>query len=61
MQSVSSRIWIRVAVSISYGDNDNTTGTSIDRTMIDTKTREEIIYTKKEYMFLYFIKRLLLI
>ena len=28
MQSVSSRIWIRVAVSISYDDNDYTTGTS---------------------------------
>ena len=30
MQSVSSRIWTRVAVSISYDDNDYTTGTSID-------------------------------
>ena len=29
MQSVSSRIWTRVAVSISYDDNDYTTGTSI--------------------------------
>ena len=28
MQSVSSRIWTRIAVFISYGDNDNTTGTS---------------------------------
>ena len=28
MQSVSSRIWTRVAVSISYNDNDYTTGTS---------------------------------
>ena len=26
MQSVSSRIWTRIAVSISYGDNDYTTG-----------------------------------
>ena len=26
MQSVSSRIWTRVAVSISYEDNDYTTG-----------------------------------
>ena len=26
MQSVSSRIWTRVAVSISYDDNDYTTG-----------------------------------
>ena len=30
MQSVSSRIWTRVAVSISYDDNDYTTGTSTD-------------------------------
>ena len=29
MQSVSSRIWTRVAVSISYGDNHYTTGTSL--------------------------------
>ena len=28
MQSVLSRIWTRVAVSISYGDNYYTTGTS---------------------------------
>ena len=27
MQSVSSRIWTRVVVSISYDDNDYTTGT----------------------------------
>ena len=29
MQSVSSRIWTRVAVSISNDDNDYTTGTSL--------------------------------
>ena len=28
MQSVSSKIWTRTAVFISYGDNDYTTGTS---------------------------------
>ena len=28
MQSVPSRIWTRVAVSISYDDNDYTTGIS---------------------------------
>ena len=28
MQSVSSRVWTRVAVSISYDDNHYTTGTS---------------------------------
>ena len=31
MQSVSSRIWTRVAVSTSYDDNDYTTGTSNNR------------------------------
>ena len=31
MQSVSSRIWTRVAVSISYDDNHYTTGTSFTR------------------------------
>ena len=30
MQSVSSKIWTRVAVSISYDDNNYTTGTSND-------------------------------
>ena len=29
MQSVSSRIWTRIAAFISYGDNDYTTGTSM--------------------------------
>ena len=29
MQSTSSRIWTRVAVSISYDDNHHTTGTSL--------------------------------
>ena len=29
MQSASSRIWTRVAVSISYDDNHYTTGTSM--------------------------------
>ena len=28
MQSVSSRVWTRVAVSTSYDDNDYTTATS---------------------------------
>ena len=30
MQAVSSRIWTRVAVSISYDDNHYTTGTFIE-------------------------------
>ena len=36
MQSVSSRIWTRVAVSISYEDNHNTTGTSSVSTVMQT-------------------------
>ena len=36
MQSVSSRIWTRVAVSISYDDKQYTTGTSKDRALIGT-------------------------
>ena len=36
MQSVSSRIWTRVAVSISYDDNHYITGTS---------TKHDTIYT----------------
>ena len=41
MQSVSSRIWTRIAVFISYGDNDYTTGTS--------KRKGAEINSKKEY------------
>ncbi len=37
MQSVSSRIWTRVAVSISYDDNDYTTGT-LKKIMIMAET-----------------------
>ena len=33
MQSVSSRIWTRVAVTISYDDNDYTTGTYRDSSL----------------------------
>ena len=36
MQSVSSRIWTRIAVFISYGDNDYTTGTSTKRLLVIT-------------------------
>ena len=35
MQSVSSRIWTRVAVFISYDDNDYTTGTSLKLSHFD--------------------------
>ena len=34
MQSVSSRIWTRVTVSISYDDNHYTTGTAIQIMML---------------------------
>ena len=37
MQSVSSRIWSRVAVFISYDDNDYTTGISNECPRYDTK------------------------
>ena len=44
MQSVSSRIWTRVAVSISYDDNDYTTGTSNPTKMkADTSTSKYIV------------------
>ena len=36
MQSVSSRIWTRVAVFISYDDNNYTTGTSISHMLFAT-------------------------
>ena len=53
MQSVSSRIWTRVAVSISYDDNHYTTGTScsfIIARMFTTQSLadancEDILYT----------------
>ena len=35
MHSVSSRIWTRVAVSISYDDNHYTTGTSVSQLLFD--------------------------
>ena len=35
MQSVSSRIWTRVAMSISYDDNNYTTGTSSAKSWVD--------------------------
>ena len=35
MQSVSSRIWTRVAVFIFYDDNHYTTGTSVGETCDD--------------------------
>ena len=44
MQSVSSRIWTRIAVFISYGDNDYITGTSniMISNMIDQNVKIKI-------------------
>ena len=44
MQSVSSRIWTRVVVSISYDDNCYTTGTSLLYFIIDAVAN--IIFAK---------------
>ena len=46
MQSVSSRIWTRMAVFISYGDNDYTTGTLI---MVLTKTKSTLYNTRNSF------------
>ena len=37
MQPVSSRIWTRVAVSISYDDNDYTTGTCLAEWLVNSE------------------------
>ena len=50
MQSVTSRIWTRVAVSISYNDNDYTTGTSIYVEVDSQRQAENIIKTKTFHM-----------
>ena len=44
MQSVRSRIWTRVVVSISYDDNDYTMGTSKEAVtkVMDTLTQEDL-------------------
>ena len=47
MQSVSSRIWTRVAVSISYDDNDYTTGKVINWEMCK---KSKFDHTNKWYM-----------
>ena len=49
MQSVSSRIWTRVAVSISYDDNDYTTGTSKPQNIhAFSSTRDLVVVNKKK-------------
>ena len=44
MQSVSSRIWTRVAVSISYDDNHYTTGTSFKFSFTPTCVHSNLAY-----------------
>ena len=63
MQSVSSRIWTRVAVSNSYDDNHYTTGTSIkynNTEHIYLHAKENYISTQKktfiQRMFSYFME-----
>ena len=41
MQSVSSRIWTRVAVSNSYDDNDYTTGTMMKAKNLPKHSKEK--------------------
>ena len=48
MQSVSSRIWTRVAVFISYDDNNYTTGTSFDLDM-QMDTGSEVMLIPKNF------------
>ncbi len=44
MQSVSSRIWTRVAVFISYDDNNYTTGTSEEDILLSYSVKEKNDY-----------------
>ena len=48
MQSVSSRVWTGVAVSISYDDNNYTTGTSIQNFLVDAQKRKPEIKRMRE-------------
>ena len=51
MQSVSSRIWTRVAVFISYDDNNYTTGTSAKIKIEMMINQLSIIFFKIETVF----------
>ena len=50
MQSVSSRIWTRVAVSISYDDNDYTMGTSNPILGTDRECKGELTHKQPSRM-----------
>ena len=52
MQSVSSRIWTRVAMSNSYDDNHYTTGTSTFSNILITSNRMNLIIISLKYFFL---------
>ena len=54
MLSVSSRIWIRVAVSISYNDNHYTTGTSTKRVDNCLRFLNKVCLLNYEYIVKYF-------
>ena len=47
MQSVSSRIWTRVVVSISYDDNHYTTGTSRECNLLPVDRRQIFPFADK--------------
>ena len=48
MQSVSSRIWTRVAVFISYDDNNYTTGMLLDTALFNPQQYKVRIKGKEE-------------
>ena len=48
MQSVPSRIWTRVAVFISYDDNNYTTGTSKENIIILSVTSNDFLHVRLE-------------
>ena len=50
MQSVSSRIWTRVAESISYDDNHYTTGTSNDCVIGHTRLSHSIVLKQEQQL-----------
>ena len=61
MQSVSSRIWTRVTVSISYDDNHYTTGTSTQAQLIYGNSLSENECTLQEIPALSICVRFLLV
>ena len=54
MQSVSSRIWTRIAVFISYGDNDYTTGTNSLVTVLSAPITIGIMFCSFFFVFFLF-------